>query len=269
MPQSELCVLDANHPPSRHLFDVKQWRITQCAACGLIMTGSAFEEQQYDSENYYTMRFEKAEEIYFEWGFRWRWILQKIGKFRTPSSLLDVGAGNGLFVKIASEEFGWRARGLELSKAEVAFAKDVLNVEIEACFLSEIAEKFDVLTSFNVLEHVIDPVALLGEMRERLNPGGLIVITTPNPGCIQAKLKGLKAWGMVSPPHHINIFTRPSLELALTQSGFEVLTYDTLSTYISVLRRLEPKGILLRKLAFETLRAAGLGADHLIIARAR
>jgi len=267
MPRSEACVLDPSHPPLRHLFDVKRWEITQCSACGLIMTGSEFEEEQYDSANYYTMRFDRADEIYFEWGFRWRWILGQIGKYKAPGTSLDVGAGNGLFVKVAGEEFGWKARGIELSTAEVVFAKEVLGVEIETKMLADVPEQFDLLTSFNVLEHVTDPKGLIAEMRDRLNAGGLLVMSTPNPGCAQAKVKGLRDWGMVSPPHHINIFTRASLELAVTQSGFEVLQYDTLSTYISALRRVEKQGNLLRHTAFEILRRAGLGADHFVIAR--
>jgi 2-polyprenyl-3-methyl-5-hydroxy-6-metoxy-1,4-benzoquinol methylase len=268
MSQSGSCVIDARHGSSQHLFDVKRWRVTRCDSCGLIMTGSAFEEHQYDAANYYTMRFDSVDDIYFEWAFRWRWILRKIGKSAKPGSLLDVGAGNGLFVKIAGEEFGWRARGLELSNAEVNFAKDVLGVEIEPKLLNEIPEKFDVITSFNVLEHVVDPIALVSEMRDHLNPGGLVAVTTPNPGCVQARIKGLQKWGMISPPHHINIFSREALELTLGNAGFEIVSYDTLSTYISALRRIERRGTALRQVVFDALRLGNLGADHLVLARA-
>lgn len=269
MASNELCIVDEGHGPARRLFDIKHWQINQCPTCGLIMTGSDFEEEQYDSASYYTMRFPTADEIYVEWAFRWRWILKKIATFKKPGDLLDVGAGNGLFVKIAREEFAWNARGLKLSKAEVSFAKEVLDVDIEPTLLEDVGEKFDVITSFNVLEHVVDPVELISEMREHLVEGGLIALTTPNPTCIQARIKGLREWGMISPPHHINIFTKTSLALALEKQGFEVLSYDTLSTYISSLRRIERRGSLLRGLAFNTLRAAGLGADHFMIARAR
>jgi 2-polyprenyl-3-methyl-5-hydroxy-6-metoxy-1,4-benzoquinol methylase len=252
------------------MFQVRDWAVTRCPGCGLIMTGSGFEEGQYETDSYYTLRFERAEDVYFEWGFRWRWILSQVARLiETPGASLDVGAGNGLFVKIAGEEFGWQARGLELSQAEVDYALRVLGVTIERQALEEVDGAFDLITSFNVLEHVVDPLGLVGAMRDKLNPGGLMVVTTPNPGCIQARLKGLKGWGMISPPHHINIFSRDSLELTLEKSGLEVLSYDTLSTYISAFRRIEPKGTTLRGMAFETLRRAGLGADHMVIARRR
>jgi SAM-dependent methyltransferase len=270
MPTADACVLDHGHPAPQPMFQVRNWAVTRCGTCGVIMTGSGFEEGQYETDSYYTLRFERAEDVYFEWGFRWRWILSRVARFaEAPGDSLDVGAGNGLFVKIAGEEFGWRARGLELSQAEVDYAQRVLGVTIERRALDEVAETFDLVTSFNVVEHVVDPLALVGAMRDKLKPGGLLVVTTPNPGCIQARVKGLKRWGMISPPHHINIFSRDSLKLTLEKSGLEVLSYDTLSTYISALRRIEPKGTALRGVAFETLRRTGLGADHMIIARRR
>lgn len=269
MAHEKSCILDSSHPTPRHLFDVNQWGIRQCQSCGMIMTGSVSSEAEYGHDDYYTMRFNKSDDIYSEWAFRWRWILKEIHKHKNPGTLLDLGAGNGLFVKIASEECGWRSRGLVLTDTEAAFARRALDVELETLPLSEIGETFDVLTSFNVLEHVVDPVALIGEMRGALVSGGLVAISTPNPGCIQARRKGLQKWGMISPPHHVNIFTRRSLELALRKSEFRILSYNTISTYIGGARGLEAYGVPARKMAFEVLRQTFLGADHFIIAQAQ
>lgn len=269
MSTNNVCVLDGQHAPIRPLFDLDRWHITQCGECGLIMTGSAFEDAQYEAHDYYTIRTKDVSEIYFDWGFRWRWVLNRLRKFGGHGALLDVGAGNGLLVKIAKEEFGWRSRGIELSLAEVEFAKAVLDVEIERLMLSDIPEKFDAVTSFNVLEHVIDPQGFLREISERVESGGLLVLSTPNPASIKARVKGLRKWGMISPPHHINIFTRKSLELAVDKAGFDVISYDSISSYIRFLRRWEKEGTLMRGIAFNALRLTGLGADHLVIARKR
>ena len=262
-----VCVIEPSHTSVRRLFDFRDFEITQCSDCGLIMSGSLVEEEAREDETYYTLAHKRAEKVYFEWGFRWRWVLNRIAAFTSPGDALDVGAGNGLFVKIAAEEFGWRARGLELSKQSIGFAREVLDVELEPLMLNEVPETFDLVTSFNLLEHLLDPMALIGEMRGRLNPGGLIAISTPSPACIHARLKGLRNWGMIVPPHHVNLFTRRSLELALVKAGFKPLRYDAISTYIRVLRRVERRGTLLRQLFFQGLRKTGLGADHLVIAR--
>ncbi|HLZ75556.1 class I SAM-dependent methyltransferase [Phenylobacterium sp.] len=267
MPGSSACILDANHAPPRYLFNFRQYEVSHCGDCGLIMTGSGFEEGQYEEQDYYTMRHSSPAEIYQEWGFRWRWILRRIQSLRASGSSLDVGAGNGLFVKIAADEFGWKSRGVELSEKEVAFAKRMLDVDIEQKSLNEIPEQFDMVTAFSVLEHVVDPIGLIREMRDHVKDGGLLVLATPSPTCIQARVKGLEKWGMISPPHHINIFSRKALYGLLAKSGFEVVRYDTISTYIQFLRRFERDGTTLRWMVFQALRLLGLGADHLVIAR--
>jgi 2-polyprenyl-3-methyl-5-hydroxy-6-metoxy-1,4-benzoquinol methylase len=267
MPASHVCVLEPDHGPVRPLFNVRDFEITQCADCGLIMSGTTVQTEVGEDQVYYTLAHSQADAVYFEWAFRWRWILTQIAKFKAPGEALDVGAGNGLFVKVAAEEFHWRARGLETSPSSVAFAKEVLAVDLEPTMMADVPETFDLVTCFNLLEHVVDPLALLGEMLDRLNPGGIIALSTPSPTCIHARLKGLPRWGMIVPPHHINIFTRRSLEVALAKTGFELLRHDTISTYINVLRRIEKRGTLLRSGVFEALRATGLGGDHLVIAR--
>lgn len=267
MASSSVCALDKTHVPVRSLFEVDRWRVTQCGECGLIMTGAAFEDTRHEEPDYYTIRTRDVEHVYFEWAFRWRWVLSRLRKHGGSGSLLDVGAGNGLFVKIAKEEYGWDARGIELSAPAVEFAKSVLGVEIERLALADVAGEFDAVTSFNVLEHAPDPAEFLADLHRCVPPDGLLAITTPSPGSIQARVKGLERWGMVCPPHHINIFTRKSLQLAIRQAGFEVLSYDSVSSYIRFLRRWEKRGTLLRGAAFSALRITQLGADHLVIAR--
>jgi len=269
MPGNSVCVLDASHAPPRYLFNFRQYEVTHCTDCGLIMTGSGFEEGQYEEQDYYTMRHNTVAEIYQEWGFRWRWILRRIQKLHPSGTSLDVGAGNGLFVKIAADEFGWKSRGVELSEKECEFAKRMLDVVIEPKMLDQIPEQFDMVSSFSVLEHVVDPIGFVRELGDHVKTGGLLVLATPSPTCIQARVKGLQKWGMISPPHHINIFSKKALCDLLDKSGFDVVRYDTISTYIQFLRRFEREGTTLRWMVFQAFRIFGLGADHLVMARKR
>ena len=261
------CLLDPSHRPARRLFERGPWTVTRCPTCGLIMTGSPGEESIFDDPDYYTMGANQRDEIYADWAFRWRWILGRLNRFGRPGRLLDVGAGNGLFVKIAQEEFGWQARGIVLSETEVAFAKRALDVSLDRVRLEDVGEVFDLVTTFNVLEHVVDPVAFLQLMSRRLSTNGLVALSTPSSAAIQARLQGLKAWRMIAPPHHVNIFSRRALELTLRKAGFEVLSYDAISTYIRALRRIEPNGTFLKNIVFNGLRRTGLGADHFVVAR--
>jgi 2-polyprenyl-3-methyl-5-hydroxy-6-metoxy-1,4-benzoquinol methylase len=118
-----------------------------------------------------------------------------------------------------------------------------------------------------VLEHVKHPTELLKEMSAKLSPGGLLIVTTPNPSCIHRRLRGLPKWNMVCPPHHINLFTKAALTGMLVREGFEILEYSTLSTYINSVRKIDTQSLMLRRAAFQALKTAHLGADHFVICR--
>ena len=206
-------------------------------------------------------------EIEENWGFRWCYILSQISKVTGGSSLLDVGAGNGYFVAIARTEFGLNAVGIEISKKEVEFAKDVCAVQLINEDIRSHRDNYDIITSFNVIEHVEDPQTFLCSMLQRLNPGGIMVITTPNPTCIHTRVKGVENWNMVCPPHHVNLFSSKALNILLENNGLIAIKYETLSTYINFVRNIDTKSLLLRRLFFHILRIFNLGADHCVLAR--
>jgi SAM-dependent methyltransferase len=263
------CAVHAGHATPRFAFPKRGVDIYMCPTCGCIMADLEFVHEQYESASYYTMAFKTKAEIDGEWGFRWRYILGVIQRYTAAPKLLDVGAGNGYFVYLARTEFGMSADGLEVSTAEADYARDTFGIELLRGDLSVVSERYDVLTSFNVLEHVKEPTKLLEQMSERLNPGGLLVVTTPNPSCIHRRLRGLSRWNMVWPPHHINLFTRAALQELLARQGFEVLEYSTLSTYINAVRKIDTQGLMLRRAAFQALKTANLGADHFMVCRRR
>ncbi len=261
------CAVHAEHAAPRFAFPKGDVDIYTCPTCGSIMADLEFVPEQYEAANYYTMAFKTKADIESEWGFRWRYILGALRRFGAGPTLLDVGAGNGYFVHLARTEFRLRADGLEISAAEADYARDTFGLELLRGDLSVVTAKYDVITSFNVLEHVKQPMTLLTEMSERLAPGGLLVLTTPNPSCIHRRLRGLNGWNMVCPPHHINLFTRTALQEMLTRVGFEVLEYSTLSTYINSVRKIDTRSLVLRRAAFQALKTANLGADHFLICR--
>lgn len=263
------CVVNAKHSLIPKNFLKNGADIYRCNDCGCIMADIDFDHGQYESGDYYTLAHKSLEDINNEWGFRWRYILGKIVRNSQASTLLDVGAGNGYFVSLAAKEFGLNANGLEISAEEIRFAKDVLNVHLIHEDVTRHRRDYDVVTSFNVLEHVPDPQSFLTALVDRIKPGGLLVLTTPNPGCIHAKIHGVERWSMVDPPHHINLFSRKSLVEILETRGMELVDYETVSTYINFVRKIDTNSLVLRRLFFNLLRIANLGADHFVIARKR
>ena len=100
-----------------------------------------------------------------------------------PYSVLDIGSHCGFFVRYASEN-GWNAFGVEPAPPPVRFAREMNGVEtLEEGFFDEGTHRsmsFDLVTMFDVLEHVPDPVPLLQKVRARLTSGGLVLCKVPH-----------------------------------------------------------------------------------------
>jgi 2-polyprenyl-3-methyl-5-hydroxy-6-metoxy-1,4-benzoquinol methylase len=264
------CVISPTHAAPVHAFLKKGVDIYTCPTCGCIMGDLEFVHDQYESATYYTLAFQDKSEVERQWGFRWRYVLRALKRYVKSAEqlrILDVGAGNGYFVFLARTECGWDADGLEISDAEAEYAREQFGVEFLRGRLEEVTARYNVVASFNVLEHVIEPVSLLRAMNKRLEDGGCLLLTTPNPSSIHRRISGLENWGMVDPPHHINLFTRRALEELLARTGFEMVEHETLSTYIKPIRNFDTENLLLRRAAFHALKAANLGSDHFVICR--
>jgi SAM-dependent methyltransferase len=100
---------------------------------------------------------------------------------RGPGRLLDVGTGVGELLRLAREA-GWAAVGVDVDPAIVAYARgrglDVRHGELATLRLP--ASSFDLVTLWNVLDFLPDPLAVLSECRRLLAPGGRIFVRTPN-----------------------------------------------------------------------------------------
>jgi SAM-dependent methyltransferase len=239
-----------------------------CPSCGSFLADSGYDATQY-GDDYYTIATPDLDAIEYRWGFRWRYVLGVIvEQAGSDASVLDVGAGNGFFVKVARDEFGLDAAGIEISPEAGAFAGDVLGVDLLIGDISNHDETYDVVTAFSVIEHVADPLAMVEMLASKLKPGGLLVLATPNPSCIQRRVKGVKRWAMICPPHHLNVLTTRGVEALLGGAGFEIIRRETISTHVKSVQRFDTSSQVLRRLIFRGLRMAGLGADQLVFARA-
>ena len=135
--------------------------------------------------------------------------------------LLDVGFGNGGFLKLA-QDIGWEVDGVDLDETAVETAKSrgfvVSNGDIFS--LKSPSEQYDVVTLCHVIEHVHDPFAVISEAFRILKPGGVLWIDTPNMRSLGQKKFG-EHWRGLEPPRHLILFTPRSLRNLLRQSGFE------------------------------------------------
>ena len=145
------------------------------------------------------------------------------GHAAAGSRLLDVGANFGFFVKEAGTWFD--ARGIEPSPILAEWARTHLQVQVEAGSIyderAEFRGRFDVVTMFDVIEHLDDPRAALQRCREYLKPEGRLFITTPDTGSGMAGL--LRGhWYYIDFVQHVSLFDSANLRRLLADTGFVV-----------------------------------------------
>jgi 2-polyprenyl-3-methyl-5-hydroxy-6-metoxy-1,4-benzoquinol methylase len=134
--------------------------------------------------------------------------------------LLDVGCGNGAFLRLASE-MGWLVSGLDFDPQAVQQARsagfDVTVGGVDA--LDHIVGHYDVITLSHVIEHVTDPNDLLDRLHRLLKPGGRLWLETPNINSFGHLLYG-RDWRDLDPPRHLLLPNWPSFCAALARAGF-------------------------------------------------
>jgi len=172
-----LCGSDEGDP----LFEWRTRRMVRCRRCNLLYrnprptasdvrgayagerTSVEWEERVGDRRNYQFRRF--------------------LNSFPDrPGRLLDIGCGYGFFLKMA-EERGWEAVGVDLDPKGIAYAKERLRVNAILGDLKDVQfpdGSFDLVTLWNVVECVPDPLELLRHLRRVLKEGGTVFIRTQN-----------------------------------------------------------------------------------------
>jgi SAM-dependent methyltransferase len=141
-----------------------------------------------------------------------------------PGRVLDVGCAAGFFLSIAKEE-GWSCTGVEVSPAMAAFARERYGLDVRLGSLLEQGfspATFDLVTFWDVIEHLPDPAAALREARRLLAPGGLVLVETQNVGSAFARLLG-RRWQHYKHAEHLYHFDPATVRQLLELTGFEVI----------------------------------------------
>lgn len=148
---------------------------------------------------------------------------------RRGGRLLDVGANFGFFAREAAAAFD--VTGMEPSPQVVAWGRAHLQAPVEVGSIEEDRPdyhgRFDVITMFDVIEHLPNPRATLERCAAYLAPGGRLFITTPDSGSLMARLFG-SAWYYVDLVEHISLFNAANLVGLLEATGFRLVHRRTI-----------------------------------------
>ncbi len=157
--------------------------LVRCNGCGLAYMNprpSMEKEKEFYVHEYYEVaegrHLNENREVYFQQAF------QRIEASFKTGRLLDVGCSKGYFLDMARKR-GWDVCGVDPSEGAVLFARNVLKLDV---FAGEISgtnfkpESFDVITAWNVLDHMYDPWGDVQHMFRALKRGGLLSIRVLN-----------------------------------------------------------------------------------------
>jgi len=135
--------------------------------------------------------------------------------------LLEIGCGHGMFL-LAARRAGWQAEGLEVSERAAASARRISGCPVHVGRLADLAAGgpcFEVISGFEILEHVLDPLADLRTMVDALTPGGMLTLSVPND---RSPHTGNPPDPEGRPPYHINFLQPQTLAAVLRQLGLEL-----------------------------------------------
>lgn len=216
------------------------WTLMRCEHCGLLFLDpqpswdelSAHYPKEYHA---YLRKDSKSTLILRRFGLRNR-VKSILRRTKVQKgTLLDVGSATGEFLHEFKILTNWNVMGLEIvpEAAAIAKAKEIKIIEEELENAQLENSSFDIITLWDVLEHMADPARALQICFDCLKPGGLLVLKSPDPGAKEASLFK-EIWIGYEAPQHLFGFPKEVLINKLEKVGFfEVITTQTGSDYAS------------------------------------
>jgi len=222
--------------------EIDGFHIVRCRQCGLVYVNPRYREEFlqgiYTKEYYdhdgiqngleffgYDNYLADEENIKITFAKR----LKTIERYVAQGRLLDIGCATGFFLDLARSE-GWEVAGTEVSDFGARLARERFDLDVCLGTLKELrfdAGAFDVVTMWDVIEHVVDPLGELEEVWRILGDGGLLSLITPDVGSLVARVLGSRWEEFRRVREHIYFFSRRTMTEMLRKAGFEVLRMES------------------------------------------
>lgn len=216
-------------------------RTASCAACGFLFTRDTLAPSKIDQfyiDGYHDRRHMDGQRVNAKVNVD---LLRRFCPDIAGKSLLDIGSGYGFFLDALRGSGARRLSGVELSQAQRSYATGELRLETYSQ-VEDLAgsDQFDIVTIFEVIEHIPTPHEFILKACERLKPGGSLIVGTDNFTSDVVRVLG-EQFPKWIPHEHVSFFTPALLERVLMKSG---------QLALSGVRSFTPWELLLRRLMF-------------------
>lgn len=194
---------------------IKSIHKNQCSSCNLIY----FDPPYFGDGNFYSTLSKYP--WYYEEN-KWEYdVAAEIASQLSSTNLLEIGCGNGFFLDKVSS-LGMQIQGVDINKDAVAFCK-AKGLQVEATDVFDLTTSYDLVVSFQVLEHMDNPKRLFEFLVNKLvSSGGYLIIAVPNPN---GYLKDMEMNLLDMPPHHNSSWSLATFEYLASQYGLELVDY--------------------------------------------
>lgn len=236
--------------------------IVKCNNCGLIYMNPR-------DKNVNTLYRDVIDNNYLKsWNERkstFRNHLVEIKRFKKRGRLLDIGCYAGIFPEVAKEA-GFEVTGIEPSKWAAKYAKNKTGLTIYQGSWDKVKlriSSFDVVTIWDVIEHLEDPLGCLNKAYKWTNKGGILVVTTHDISSLIAKIMGGKyPWLM---RFHLYHFDKKTLAKMIEKAGFKVVVKTTYAKIFSLKYLLSRIGVITKSKVFEKISLPIYSGDMMMI----
>ncbi len=215
----------------------KSAHLCKCNSCGFIFSKKI--PTEIELEDFYN-GYGRADYLSPITIKRYNELLDRFEKFRKTGKIIDVGCGIGYFLETAKSR-GWEVYGTEYTNEAIQICKNK-GIKISKGKLNSEnynPESFDIITSFEVLEHINNPLEEIDNFSKILRIGGLVYLTTPNfNSFLRYKLK--EKYDVITYPEHLSYYTHKTLNNLFKTSNFNKLKFE--STGISITKFKTKKG---------------------------
>ena len=190
----------------------EQYTLVRCPGCSLVWLSHPPKPEDmhlHYTDAYHKLISEGGQNSPQRWGFRKTALTQH----KQSGALLDLGCSSGSFLEFMRSE-PWDLYGIEMSAegartAELSSGAQVFVGNIlDAAFARE---TFDVITCFDVLEHLYEPWRVMAKVGEWLKPGGIFYVLVPNIDSAEARVFGTY-WHGLELPRHLFHYSPASLQ---------------------------------------------------------